>query len=118
MSMNVPRRMLATGLSLMAFLLGSPVRAAEAADCHVGTYRLGDGSQVDIAPSDDGGLRWRRFDGTTGFLRQAASGDWTSSYGWTKRPDGKTVSFAGCGDTADFSGMSGRRIAFDMKDTT
>jgi hypothetical protein len=38
--------------------------------CHVGTYRLADGRDIDIAPSDEN-LRWRLKDGTTGALNPA-----------------------------------------------
>ncbi|HEU4530128.1 MAG TPA: hypothetical protein VFR59_03050, partial [Steroidobacteraceae bacterium] len=58
------------------------VRAAEADNCHVGSYRLKDGSLVDVAPAGDA-LRWRRFDGSTGALRRDENGKWRSTYGWT-----------------------------------
>ena len=36
-------------------------------DCHIGIYRLQDGSAIDIGAAGGGGhLRWRRNDGTTG----------------------------------------------------
>lgn len=87
-------------------------------DCHIGIYRLSDGSDVDIAPSDAGKFRWRRKDGTSGALSPAATGGWSSTLGWTERPDGKQVSFSGC-DTGEirFNGLSGRRIALDMAET-
>jgi pimeloyl-ACP methyl ester carboxylesterase len=97
----------------------SIARGAEATDCHVGTYRLSDGGMVDIAPTDNNMLRWRRFDGTTGALTEKGDGIWTSTYGWTERPDGKSVRFSACADgRIDFAGMEGRRIAFDVTDTT
>jgi pimeloyl-ACP methyl ester carboxylesterase len=78
-----------------------------------------DGGIVDIAPSEGDTLRWRRFDGTTGALTEKAGGLWTSTYGWTKRPDGKTVRFFDCtAGRIDFDGMEGRRVAFDVTDTT
>jgi hypothetical protein len=68
--------------------------ASEATDdCRIGSYRLKDGSLVDIAPASSDTLRWRRFDGATGALRSAANGEWRSTYGWTDRPDGKRISF-------------------------
>jgi hypothetical protein len=83
------------GLMLCIFLLAAPfTRADEAQNCHIGSYRLKDGSLVDIAPAADDTLRWRRFDGTTGVLHTATRGRWSSTYGWTGRPDGKTVSFS------------------------
>ena len=88
------------------------------ADCRIGAYRLSDGGAVDIGPSDGPILRWRRFDGTTGALREAPDGTWTSTLGWTDRPDGKTVSFSACaaGDIV-FDHLTGHRIAFDVTDT-
>ena len=87
-------------------------------DCRIGAYRLSDGGVVDIGPSDGPTLRWRRFDGTTGALREAPDGTWTSTLGWTGRPDGKTVSLSDCaaGDI-DFDRLTGQRIAFDVTDT-
>jgi uncharacterized protein len=92
--------------------------ATAAVDCHVGAYRLSDKSFVDIAPSTDNGLRWRRWDGSTGFLREGPDGRWTSAYGWTGRPDGKAIAFSDCAaGRITFDGLAGRRIAFDVKDT-
>jgi uncharacterized protein len=89
-------------------------------DCHVGIYHLRDGGgDVDIGASDDDHLRWRRKDGTTGLLTETSDGSWTSTLGWTGRPDGKRVSFADC-DAAQitFDGAPGQRIAFGITDTT
>jgi uncharacterized protein len=86
-------------------------------DCHVGSYRLTDGRTIDVAPSDGNSLRWRTFTGETGHLHPQANGTWTSTYGWTDRPDGKTVSFADC-DKGEivFGNQSGGRIAFDVRE--
>jgi dienelactone hydrolase len=86
-------------------------------DCHVGSYRLADGRTVDVAPSDSNSLRWRTFTGETGQLHPQANGTWTSTYGWTDRPDGTTVSFADC-DKGEivFGNQSGGRIAFDVRE--
>ena len=88
-------------------------------DCHVGSYRLSDGSAVDIAPRDDETLRWRLFTGETGELHPQRDGTWTSTYGWTSRPDGKFVSFSDCvkGEIT-FGKESGKRIPFDVRNTT
>jgi hypothetical protein len=100
-------------------LLPLLARAADAApDCHVGAYRLAGGEVVDVGPSDDGKLRWRNFDGTTGLLTRQADGAWASSYGWTGRPDGKSVSFSNCAEgRIDFAGQAGQRIALQVTDT-
>jgi hypothetical protein len=100
-------------------------RASSVDDCHVGAYRLADASIVDIAPSEGDTLRWRRFDGTTGSLREDQDGhqgqdnSWTSTFGWTGRPDGKVVRFSAC-DKGEihFDGQAGRRIEFDVTETT
>lgn len=94
--------------------------AAHAADsstsnCNVGAYRLGDGSVVDVGPSDGAHLRWRREDGATGLLTSHADGTWTSTLGWTDRPDGIKVAFSDCAKgRIDFNGTRGQRIAFDV----
>ncbi len=105
---------------LIACTLVATVIVANAApDCHVSSYRLRDGSVVDIAPADGGTLRWRRFDGTTGVLHLAASDQWTSTLGWTSRSDGNVVAFPDCErGTIDFAGMPGQRIAFAVTNTT
>jgi hypothetical protein len=91
--------------------------ADPAADCHVGAYRLGDGRVIDLAP-DDAGLRYRLFDGTTGALRAASDGAWTSTLGWTRRPDGKRFVLDPCG-TGELrvDGVTGKRIEFDVTET-
>jgi hypothetical protein len=86
--------------------------------CHVGSYRLADGQVVDIAPADDGHLRWRMTDGTTGALTRTAGDDWTSTLGWTEHADGHLVSFDACaGGTLRFDGHPGKRIPFDVTET-
>ncbi len=86
-------------------------------DCHAGTYRLSDGRTVDVAPSDGNALRWETFSGERGQLRSRANGTWTSTYGWTDRPDGKAVSFSDCNKgEIIFGNESGRRIVFDVHD--
>ena len=105
------------GVLLSVILVAaSAVRAAEPENCHVATYRMADGGFIDIAPSSGDTLRWRRFDGTTGALTKAQD-SWTSTLGWTERPDGKTVRFTDC-DHVEFAGMSGSRIALGTTDAT
>jgi pimeloyl-ACP methyl ester carboxylesterase len=110
---------------LLAFAIGAtflPILAHAAdtvGDCRIGAYRLSDGSVVDIGASDEGALRWRSFDGTTGKLHKTTDGSWSSTLGFTDKPDGKTVTFSDCakGDMS-FNGMNGHRIAFDVTETT
>lgn len=108
-----------TTLVFSTLLMAFSIRAGADAktDCHVGSYRLSDGRTVDVAPSEANTLRWRTFTGETGQLQAQANGIWSSTYGWTDRPDGKTVSFSDCdkGEIA-FGNESGRRIAFDVRD--
>lgn len=100
---------------LFAALLAS---APAAADCHVGAYRLADGQSLDIAPSDEGTLRWRRIDGTSGQLHREHDDSWKSTFGWTDRPDGKDVVFKNCAKgELTFGGMAGKRIPLEMHDT-
>lgn len=101
-------------------LFAADARPAEAAsDCHVGSYRLADGRAVDIAQSDGDTLRWRLFTGETGQLHRRPDGAWDSTYGWTGRPDGKTVAFSDCASgKITFERQTGERIAFDVTETT
>jgi len=110
---------------LTAAICGATLLASAAAfadsttDCHVGSYRLANGSVVDIAPSEGDTLRWRLFTGETGQLHKQADGAWKSTLGWTDRPDGKSVSFSDC-ETGDisFGADTGHRVAYDVTDTT
>lgn len=88
-------------------------------DCHVGSYRLSDGTNVDIAPADDGTLRWLMFTGERGQLHAEKTGTWSSTYGWTDRPDSKSLSFSDC-DKGEitFGKQPGRRITFDVSNTS
>jgi dienelactone hydrolase len=112
--MKIPTAIAFCGLLLPP----SAVAAADVkGDCHVGSYRLSAGTTVDVAPSEGNTLRWRTFTGETGELHPQANGTWTSTYGWTDRPDGKSISFSDC-DKGEmiFENDSGRRIAFDVRD--
>src|SRR5206468_5146379 len=88
-----------------------------AGDCQVGAYRFSDGEIIDIARSEGATFRWRKFDGTTGALHQKEDGSWTSTLGWTDRPDGHTASFTGCANgEIEFDGKKAHRIPFDVTD--
>ena len=88
------------------------------ADCEIGAYRLVDGEIVDIAQSEGNTLRWRKFDGTTGALPKKQDGLWTSTLGWTDRPDGHTVSFTRCTEgEIEFDRKKAYRVPFDATDT-
>jgi uncharacterized protein len=92
--------------------------AAPTLDCAVGAYRLNDGQMIDVAPSSGDTLRWRAFSGETGQLHPNKEGSWTNTFGWTDRPDGKSIAFD-CGNGAiTFDKQSGNRIAFDVTETT
>ena len=102
------------------FALGPPPAWARdrGDDCRVGSYRLDDGSQVDVGAGNDDHLRWRRLDGTTGELTRGAGDTWTSTLGWTGRDDGKRVDFDCGSGRITFDGIPGRRIALDVTDTS
>lgn len=107
-------------LFAIVIFAGGVAHAADASvgNCHVGAYRLVDGSVVDVGPSDGSHLRWRREDGTTGLLTSHADGTWSSTLGWTDRPDGIEVAFSDCTKgRIDFNGTRGQRIAFDVTNT-
>jgi dienelactone hydrolase len=104
--------------TLLGILLLAPLAHAAVAPACLGTYRLSDGGIVDIAPSEGDKLRWRRFDGTTGALTEEKPGIWTSTLGWTGRPDGKSARLSECAaGRITFDGMQGRRLAFDVTET-
>src|SRR6266481_4446798 len=86
-------------------------------DCQIGAYRFTDGEIVDIARSEGNAFRWRKFDGSTGVLHQKEDGSWTSTLGWTDRPDGHTESFTGCANgEIEFDGKKAHRIPFNVTD--
>jgi len=100
-----------------AFLWSQTAIAAPPANCHVGAYKLADGRLVDVGPSRNDTLRWRAFDGATGALTKGSDG-WTSTLGWTDRPDGVTVNFSDCASgEIRFGAVHGRRIPFDATET-
>jgi hypothetical protein len=106
--MNFVIRSLALNAVLLLGFQATISVAGAAPDCRVGSYRLKDGSLVDIAPSEGETLRWRLFDGSTGALHRQSNDEWRSTYGWTDRPDGKVVKFSDCpADEIDFDGVNG-----------
>jgi pimeloyl-ACP methyl ester carboxylesterase len=105
---------------VIALFAGGVAHAADTSvdNCHVGAYRLTDGSVLDVGPDDGAHLRWRREDGNTGLLTSHADGIWTSTLGWTDRSDGIEVTFSDCAKgRIDFNGTQGDRIAFDVTGT-
>jgi uncharacterized protein len=105
-------------VSLIIAWLTPRLDAAEVpTTCPVGVYRFADGRTVDIAPSDDNLLRWLMFTGERGQLRPEPNGGWSSTYGWTSRPDGKKVSFSNCekGEIA-FANKRGKKVQFDVQE--
>ena len=102
-----------------AFLLPALAYADTVSECRIGALSPRRFDLVDIAPSDDGTLRWRKFDGTTGKLHKAGDDIWTSTYGWSDRPDGTTVSFSACpSKDIHFDKIPGHQIDFDVAETT
>ncbi|MGO1070420.1 alpha/beta hydrolase family protein [Lysobacter sp. CA199] len=96
----------------------APVAAEAAAACQIGSYRMADGSALDIGPGAQGQLRWRRTDGLTGALTASGANRWTSTYGWTQRPDGHSVAFVDCGRGGiRFDRVVGRREALIEQET-
>ena len=105
--------------SLSAACIGAALSGGSAGDdCNIGTYRFSDGEIVDIARSTGDTFRWRKFDGTTGVLHKKPDGSWTSTLGWTERPDGHGASFTRCATgEIEFDGKKAHRIPFDTTDT-
>jgi pimeloyl-ACP methyl ester carboxylesterase len=100
----------------LVFLITAAAPACPA-DCRISLYALDRGAVVDIAPTGDSKLRWRRPDGTSGALTEGADGIWTSTLGWTGRDDGRRVSFSDCATgRIRFDGTDGHRVALDTRD--
>lgn len=86
--------------------------------CEIGSYRMSDGSALDIGPGAAGQLRWRRTDGLTGALTSKGENRWTSTYGWTGRSDNHTLTIADCGRKGiRFDDIAGQREALIERDT-
>lgn len=102
----------------LALAGGARASSASPMPCEVGSYRMADGTQLDIAPRESGQLRWSRLDGSTGALTSKDNGRWTSTLGWTDRPDGHQVTFSDCkrGEIR-FDKLAGRREALIQIDT-
>lgn len=103
----------------VSLLFALPGFADSTKDCHIGSYRLADGRAVDIAPSDGNTLRWRLLDGETGQLHPVKDGSWSNTFGWTNRPDRTQIRFSDCAKgEISFGNEIGKRILFDVRDTT
>ena len=108
----------ARGLLVGVVLAMCAIPPALAADCRVGAYALdADGTLIDIAPSRENTLRWRRIDGGSGELTRAQDDSWTSTGGWTGQPDGHRIAFQGC-ERLDFDGKPAHRIALSLREST
>src|SRR5215510_7391975 len=122
-----PRRIDLLSLALIVSVFSATCIGAVIADesrtgtpayCQIGTYRFSDGEIVDIAPSEGDMFRWRKLDGTTGVFHKKEEDFWTSTLGWTNRPDGHTASFTRCANgEMEFDGKKAHRIPFDVTDT-
>jgi hypothetical protein len=79
---------------------------------------MADGTSLDIGPGASGQLRWRRLDGRTGALTPQEDGRWTSTLGWTDRPDGHVVTIPDCtrGEIR-FDDVAGQRLSLLQIDT-
>ena len=123
-------RLAVAALALAASIVASPAlaqlpgvdvgaRPDPAAACHVGLYRLDDGSWVDVAPLANRGLRWRRLDGATAKMTLGADGRWVSTLGSTTRVEGPQPQLGGCDEgRIVFEGQPGARETLDERDTT
>ena len=126
----MPQSRFAAALALIASIAAFPATAQQpgtdvdarpnpAVICHVGVYRLGDGSWVDVAPLANEGLRWRRLDGSTARMMQNAEGRWVSTLGSTTRVEGPQPQLGTCDEAKiSFDGQVGRRETLDVRDTT
>ncbi|HVI25062.1 MAG TPA: alpha/beta hydrolase [Xanthomonadaceae bacterium] len=105
-------------LASAAAMAGGSASSAPVLPCETGSYRLQDGRALDIGPGEPGQLRWRLADGRTGALAPRGGGRWSSTLGWTGRPDGHVVVLPRCGQgTIRFDGVAGRRVPLVEFDT-
>jgi pimeloyl-ACP methyl ester carboxylesterase len=112
-------------LIVLISLVGWSVEADEArhetahpSRCDIGTYRLSDGTMLDIGPGAAGRLRWRLLDGRTGELTPQKNGRWVSTLGWTQRADGHVVTISDCrSDKVKFDDVIGHRQPLIQIDT-
>ena len=101
---------------------GHTVKLTADQTCQTAIYRLADGRLLDIAPSSEGNLRWRLDNGRSGLL--AAKDRWSSTLGWTGRPDGVAVRLPPCGGTEigftdkGAAPVTGQRVALTTQETT
>ena len=108
----------ALSATFLAVVVADEPKTGTAGDCQIGAYRFSDGEIVDIGRSEGDTFRWRKFDGTTGVLHKKSDGSWTSTLGWTDRPDGHTASFTRCATgESEFDGKKAHRIPLDVTDT-
>jgi uncharacterized protein len=117
---SLSRGLIVCGLSAacVGVALAGRVESGATDHCQIGAYRFSDGEIVDIARSEDDTFRWRKFDGTTGVLHKKDDSSWTSTLGWTNRPDGHTASFTRCmTGEIEFDGKKAHLIPFDVTDT-
>lgn len=120
-----PAAILAAALSLLAIPARAQLPGADVNDrpdpatvCHVGVYRLDDGSWIDVAPLADRGLRWRRLDGSTARMTITADGRWVSTLGSTARVEGPQPRLGACDQNRIvFEGQPGVRITLDAQET-
>lgn len=105
-------------ITTILLALASSVSAVAEVPCEAGSYRLSDGTSLDIAAGEPGKLRWRHPDGRTGELTSQGKGRWTSTLGWTGRPDGHRITISDCkrGEIR-FDKLTGRRIPLIQIDT-
>lgn len=121
---------LTAALILAASIVAGPVAAQlpgadvdarpdPAVTCHVGLYRLEDGSWIDVAPLVNRGLRWRRLDGATGRMTLDAEGRWISTTGSTRRIEGPQPQLGACDQgRITFDGHTGAREPLEVISTT
>ena len=113
---NPVSRHSALAVLIATLLMATPAAAAET-ECAPGAYRLSDGGVIDIAPANDGALRWRSLDGSSGELKR--DGDrWTGTAGWTGRPDGLKVRFDCAAKSMQFGERRGKHIALETHETS
>lgn len=117
------RLLLAASLVLVTFPVAATADQPEApipqaSSCLTGSYRMEDGSTLDIGATASGAHRWRRPDGQTGALVRQSDGEWISTLGWTERPDGHRLTVSNCNQgEIRFDTVAGQREPLVQIDT-
>lgn len=111
-------------IATIAALFACTAHAAAGEACHEGAYRLLDGRTMVLAPSPDGGLRYRLSDGATGRLYKKTTNKGGADHRWSSREAPVAAGVEGACGAGELSFIQGpkqwpaTRVIFDVSNTT